>query len=154
MLHYLPQSVISSVRLISQFLGVLKFGESQDPIARRVFFEAWFCACSILSYQWDFVVSASTTAVATTTANPSTKPEIAALCDALTKAIEGWGKSLELPSKRSSQTNPIQGTKSQNRALEAFLGVPVIDLLPSYQAQVAMAVRKLQLLKRSVMPRW
>ncbi|KAJ1921388.1 hypothetical protein H4219_000705 [Mycoemilia scoparia] len=81
LLHALDPIVVSPVRLVNQFLGLLKFGESKDLIVRRIFFEAWYCMCDILSYKWNDSFEKSDS-------------DIKQFSEALKRAIDGWGKNL------------------------------------------------------------
>ncbi|KAI8324592.1 hypothetical protein GQ54DRAFT_337971 [Martensiomyces pterosporus] len=47
-LHAVPSDIVRSVRLYTQFQALLKFRESVNLTARRVYFEAWSAAVTIL----------------------------------------------------------------------------------------------------------
>ncbi|KAJ1932089.1 hypothetical protein GGF37_007178, partial [Kickxella alabastrina] len=49
-LHAVPRAVVRPARLYAQLQALLRFRESASATARRVYFEAWSAAASILAY--------------------------------------------------------------------------------------------------------
>ncbi|KAJ1673151.1 hypothetical protein EV182_005790, partial [Spiromyces aspiralis] len=109
MQHCLPPSVVSPVRLVGQFMAVLKYAESQDATARRIFLEYWYCLCAIIACKLDMLA-------ARLDRGPSAQQDEAdGLYRALIKAIEGWNKAASVSLEEVAAAHSGEGRRYRPR---------------------------------------
>ncbi|KAJ2364777.1 hypothetical protein H4S01_003598, partial [Coemansia sp. RSA 2610] len=98
-LHAIPSDVVRAVRLYTQFQTLLRFGDSASQTARRVFFEAWSAAASIIGLRLRTVLDTCGdvcgTAERLVAAHYDAVPaNIADYHRALAMAVGGWAEAL------------------------------------------------------------
>ncbi|KAJ2075717.1 hypothetical protein GGH13_000409 [Coemansia sp. S155-1] len=105
-LHAIPSDVVRSVRLYTQLQSMLRFKESSNQTARRVYFEAWSAAATIIALNLRRALegcgSSATRVVellveCDTTATDAVIPaDVKDYYSALKMAIGGWSESLNV----------------------------------------------------------
>ncbi|KAJ2615511.1 hypothetical protein H4S08_001194 [Coemansia sp. RSA 1365] len=104
-LHAIPSDVVRAVRLFTQFQALLRFKDSASQTARRVYFEAWSAAATIISLHLrrglqrctnvgdivERLVTADTSSL-----NNVVPSDVIDYHQALAMAIGGWAESLRI----------------------------------------------------------
>ncbi|KAJ2715032.1 hypothetical protein H4R19_001422 [Coemansia spiralis] len=102
-LHAVPGDVVRASRLATQFQALLRFRDSASQVARRVYFEAWSAAATIVGLRLRRALEAAGNMGAVVaelvggTATPGPGGRLADVCDchaALRTAVGGWADSL------------------------------------------------------------
>ncbi|KAJ2065581.1 hypothetical protein GGI17_000125 [Coemansia sp. S146] len=128
-LHAIPSDVVRSVRLYTQLQSMLRFKESSNLTARRVYFEAWSAAATIIALNLKRVLeecgSSATRIVELlvafdTTATDAVIPaNVKDYYSALKMAIGGWSESLNVVVTECTASNqqPVGGDMAPAAAL-------------------------------------
>ncbi|KAJ2491249.1 hypothetical protein IWW47_005068, partial [Coemansia sp. RSA 2052] len=128
-LHAIPSDVVRSARLYSQLQSMLRFKESSSLTARRVYFEAWSVAATIIALNLkraleacgsgatgvvDLLIASDTAAVGTVV-----PADVRDYYGALMMAVGGWSESLGVVVNESSASSqrPVGGDMAPATAL-------------------------------------
>ncbi|KAJ2080110.1 hypothetical protein H4R24_003315 [Coemansia sp. RSA 988] len=121
-LHAIPSDVVRAVRLFTQFQALLRFKDSASQTARRVYFEAWSAAATIIGLHLcrglqrctDVGGAVARLVAADTNSSNSTVPsDVADYHQALAMAVGGWAESLGVVLE---SLQPEADTSSDQRA--------------------------------------
>ncbi|PIA17840.1 hypothetical protein COEREDRAFT_85727 [Coemansia reversa NRRL 1564] len=102
-LHAIPSDVVRAVRLFTQFQALLRFKDSASQTARRVYFEAWSAAATIIGLHLRRELQrcmnvgdavARLVKVDTSSLNSLLPSDVVDYHQALAMAIGGWAESL------------------------------------------------------------
>ncbi|KAJ2688505.1 hypothetical protein GGH99_003021, partial [Coemansia sp. RSA 1285] len=96
-LHAMPSGVVRSVRLYTQFQALLRFKESANPVARRVYFEAWSAAAMIIARSLRQILESSGhvgSLVEQLVGKSAVSADARDYYDALAMAVNSWGESV------------------------------------------------------------
>ncbi|KAJ2747865.1 hypothetical protein GGI20_000160 [Coemansia sp. BCRC 34301] len=124
-LHAIPSDVVRSARLYSQLQSMLRFKESSSLTARRVYFEAWSAATTIIALNlkgWLEGCGSGATRVVELLIASDTAAVPADVKDyygALMMAVDGWSESLGIVVSESSASSqrPVGGDMAPAIAL-------------------------------------
>ncbi|KAJ2872550.1 hypothetical protein GGH93_003923 [Coemansia aciculifera] len=128
-LHAIPSDVVRSVRLYTQLQSMLRFKESSNLTARRVYFEAWSAAATIIALNLKRALeecgSSATRIVELLVAFDTTVTDAVIPADvkdyysALKMAISGWSESLNVVVAEcaASSQQPVGGDMAPAAAL-------------------------------------
>ncbi|KAJ2664710.1 hypothetical protein IWW48_000657 [Coemansia sp. RSA 1200] len=96
-LHAMPSGVVRCVRLYTQFQALLRFKESANLVARRVYFEAWSAAIMIIARSLRQILESSGHVgllVEQLVGKSAVSADARDFYDALAMAVNSWGESV------------------------------------------------------------
>ncbi|KAJ2159111.1 hypothetical protein GGF46_003266 [Coemansia sp. RSA 552] len=163
-LHAIPSEVVRATRLYTQFQALLRFGDSASQVARRVYFEAWSAAATIVGLHLRHTLEchgdvrgmvAQLVADRSDAGAGGLPADLGDYYQALTMAVKGWAESLNIIFGEASPTGSEHAGDAANlwalvdAALMYLHRVLTSSALRSHAPTVALLV--LQVFRESPM---